>query len=69
MMSYLYDMAKAYQEQLLRDAEPDPARNDAAIQKKKLAPELIRTALSVLKREPMVSQQRLDPASRDTNSA
>jgi uncharacterized protein (DUF2267 family) len=60
-------MAKAYQEQLLHDAELDQIRNRIAAQKRKPAQALICTVLRGLKGRPNASQPRRVPAGLDSN--
>jgi hypothetical protein len=82
-MSHPHAMAKAYQEQLLHDAELDQIRNRIAPQERRPAqtrisivlrglkrrPDqaLICTVLRGLKRKPKASQPRRVPAGLDSN--
>lgn len=64
-MSHIHNMAKAYQEQLLEDAELDRHREEVASQQRKPAVVFIRTLLRRLIQTPPPSQQRRDTADLD----
>lgn len=64
-MSHNYDMAKAYQEQLLQDAERDPIGNNVASEKREGALAFIRGLLRAGKPERVASQRRREAADLD----
>lgn len=64
-MSHINKMAKAYQEQLLEDAELDQDRANVKARQRKPAIVFIRSFLNGLKRTPQPSQRRRDPADLD----
>lgn len=64
-MSHMHKMAKAYQEQLLEDAEFDQGREDVKARQRKPAMAFIRSFLNGLKRTPQPSQRRRDAADLD----
>jgi hypothetical protein len=64
-MSHIHDMAKAYQEQLLHDAESDQVRIDVAPQKRERALAFIRGLLKAGKPAPVASQRRREAADLD----
>jgi hypothetical protein len=66
-MSHTYGLARAYQDQLLHDAEFDRIRDEAAPQKRKRALEFIRPVLRVWKPASVLSQSRLEAADLDAN--